>query len=96
MIQEVVTSKGAAAITSDQWHVVHSRLVDSKDPRPYLRGIHSEHADRVSCRKAALALRAKLLADNASLPEAERDEVFVRKPAFKTLKLARTRRAAEG
>ena len=93
MIQEVDTKKGAAAITSDQWYVVHSRLVDAHQKRPYVRGIHSEHADRLSCRKAALALRAKLLEDNASVPWAERDEVFIRKPKFKTLKQAKTRLA---
>jgi hypothetical protein len=94
MIQEVVTKKGAAAITSDQWYVVHSRLVDRLGDLPYVRGIHSEHADKVSCRKAAAALRARLQAENASVPVDERDEVFVRKPRFKTLKAARARRAA--
>lgn len=94
MIQEVVTSKGAAAITSDHWYVVHSRLVDARDKRPYARGIHSEHADRITCRKAADALRAKLLAASSDVPAAERDEVFIRRPKFKTLKLAKTRRFA--
>lgn len=93
MIQEVVTSKGAAAITSDQWYVVHSRLVDIREKRPYARGIHSEHADRPACRKAAQVLRAKLLEENAGVPAAERDEVFIRKPKFKTLKMAKTRHA---
>ena len=95
MIQEVVTKKGAPAITSDQWHVVHSRLVDLRAKRPYVRGIHSEHADRISCRKAARILRAKLLADSAAAPDVERDEVFVRKPRFKTLKQAKARKHAD-
>ncbi len=93
MIQEVVTKKGAAAITSDQWYVVHSRLVDRLGDLPYVRGIHSEHADRISCRKAAAALRTRLLAESASVPADERDEVFARKPRFKTLKAAPARRA---
>lgn len=92
MIQEVKTSKGIAAITSDLWHVVHSRLTDSRGKRPYARGIHSEHADRISCHKAAKALRVKLAAEGTEVPEAERDEVFICKPKFKTLKLAKTRR----
>ncbi len=92
MIQEVVTTKGIPAITSDQWHVVHSRLTDVSGKRPYARGIYSEHADRLACQKAAKALRVKLAADGATAPEAERDEVFVCRPRFKTLKLARTRR----
>ncbi|HEU4418031.1 MAG TPA: hypothetical protein VFT55_03780 [Planctomycetota bacterium] len=93
MITDVQTSKGTSAITSDQWHVVHSRLVDADSKRPYVRSIHSEHADRLSCRKAALALRARLDAESAGVPEAERDEVFICRPKFKSLKRARTRRA---
>ena len=96
MIQEVVTKKGAAAITSDQWYIVVSRLVDNDQKRPYVRGIHSEHPDRVSCREAAKALKAKLRADSASVPADERDEVFIRKPRFKTLKQAKNRRSAAG
>lgn len=90
MIQEVVTKKGAAAITSDQWYVVHSRFVDRPGELPYMRGIHSEHADRLSCRKAAAALRERIQADNAAAPPDQRDEVFARKPLFKTLKASRS------
>ena len=93
MITDVQTSKGTSAITSDQWHIVHSRLVDPGAKRPYVRSIHSEHADRLSCRKAALALRARLEAESAGVPAAERDQVFICRPRFKSLKRARTRRA---
>ncbi|HEX5052550.1 MAG TPA: hypothetical protein VFZ65_12305 [Planctomycetota bacterium] len=91
MIKEVVTSKGVPAITSDQWYVVHSRLVDPRRERPYSRAIHSEHPDRVSCVKAAKTLRVKVASDGADVPAAERDEVWVCKPNFKLLKLARSR-----
>ena len=93
MITDVQTSKGTSAITSDQWHVVHSRFVDAGAKRRFVRSIHSEHADRLSCRKAALALQARLDAESPGVPEAERDEVFVCRPRFKSLKRARTRRA---
>ena len=93
MITEVATSKGIAAVTSDQWHVVHSRLMFAGSKRPYSRGIHSEHTDRVSCGKAAKALRVRLAAESADVPVSERDEVFVCKPNFKSLKLAKSRRA---
>lgn len=86
MIEEVVTKKGAAAITSDQWYVVHSRRVERSGDSVFVRGIYSEHADRASCRKAAATLRAKLQSASASVPVAERDEVFSRRPRFKTLK----------
>ena len=93
MITDVQTSKGTSAITSDQWHVVHSRLVDGGAKRRFVRSIHSEHADRLSCRKAAFALQARLDAESAGVPEEERDQVFVCRPRFKSLKRARTRRA---
>src|ERR1043166_2821922 len=51
VIQEVVTSKGANAITSDHWHVVHSHFTSGK--RPFIRAVHSEHADSSECQAAA-------------------------------------------
>ncbi len=92
MITEVQTSKGKAAITSDQWHVVHSRRIDGGGKRPYSRIVHSEHADAPACRKAAKELRIKLTRDGVGVPEAERDEVFVCRPNFKSLKLAKARK----
>jgi hypothetical protein len=89
MITEVETSKGSAALTSDHWHVVHSRFTFRGARRPFLRGIHSEWGDRKSCRTAAKALRMQLNRNGREVPETERDEVFVRKPNFKTLKVAK-------
>jgi hypothetical protein len=94
VISPVQTAKGAEAITSDQWHLVHSRLLHPGERRPFVRSVHSEHADRVACRKAAKALRVQLAKDWAAVPEDERDEIFVRKPGYKTLKAAKTRRSA--
>lgn len=96
MITEVTTTKGTPAITSDQWYVVHSRLIDAQSKRPFSRGIHSEHADRLACHRAARLLRIKLAGEGVGVPDAERDEVFVCKPGFKTLKLAKTRRTEVG
>lgn len=96
MITEVVTSKGVAAITSDQWYVGQSHLVDLQRKRPYARAIHSEHPDRVSCAKAAKTLRVKVATEAVGVPEAERDEVFVCRPHFKLLKLAKSRRTEVG
>ncbi len=93
MIREVLTSKGTPAITSDQWHVVHSRLVHVGAKRPYVRTIHCEHAERSDCQKAAKALRVKLAHDGVGVPEGERDEVFIRHPNYKSLKCAKCRRA---
>ncbi len=93
MIRELLTSKGKPAITSDQWHVVHSRMVHAGTKRPFVRTIYCEHEERSDCQKAAKALRVKLAADGVGVPEAESDEVFVRHPNYKSLKTAKCRRA---
>lgn len=95
MIRDVVTDRGAAALTSDQWHVVHSRFVGPDTERPFTRSIHSEHADRTACREVARTLRAQLAKSDAALPAEQRDEVFVRKPNFRSLKRAKPAKAAE-
>lgn len=91
MITGVKTRKGTEAITSDHWHVVHSRYLGTGQSRPFSRSISSEHDDRGECVKAARALVARLRADAGALPQDERDEVFVRKPNFKSLKLSKRR-----
>lgn len=89
MISEVQTKKGSAALTSDQWHVVHARFLFPGAKRPYLRSIHSEWPDRVSCRRAGKALRLELAKQSTGGEEREHDEVLLRKPNFKTLKVGR-------
>jgi hypothetical protein len=94
VISVAQTAKGSAAITSDQWHIVQSRLLHPGEPRPFVRSVHSEHGDRLACRKAARALRAQLAKEWGAVPEDERDEVFVRRPGYKSLKAAKVRRDA--
>jgi hypothetical protein len=91
MISEVKTKKGAKAITSDRWHLVHSRFTGVQQGPPFSRDVLSEHEDRAACVKAAKKLRAKLALENAEAPAAEQDEVFVRKPNFRSLKRAQRR-----
>jgi hypothetical protein len=90
MITSVKTSTGAEAITSDHWHVVHARFLGA-GKRPFSRSVSSEHEDRASCAKAATALMAKLRVDSKAVPVDERDQVFVRRPGFKSLKLSKRR-----
>jgi hypothetical protein len=91
MISETVTSAGSPAITSDHWHVVHSRFhPKGEKSRPFERVIVSEHDNRIGCRDAARALRASL-DQESDAPLAQRDQVFVRKPHFKSLRAARHR-----
>ena len=88
MIRKVSTKKGADAITSDHWHVVHARFTSDQQDLPFSRGIVSEHDDRAACVESARKLRAKLALESAGVAVEERDEVFVRKPFFRSLKLA--------
>lgn len=92
-MRDVLNSKGVEAITSDQWHVVHSRFMAGPGPFHFLRGISSEHVARADCLKAARALHARLRAESAAVPRAERDQVFVRRPRYKSLKRARRRKS---
>jgi hypothetical protein len=94
MIREVLNSKGTKAITSDCWHVVHSHFTVVKRGPAFKRGIHSEHGDRAACAKVARKLQAELALENANVPPEQRDEVFVCKPGYKSLKMARRRSAA--
>lgn len=96
MIHDVVTSKGVPAVTSDRWHVVLSQFNATTGERPFSRGIVSEHNDRIACQKAADALRDKLVREaGGAVPERQRVQVFARPPRYKSLKLAKHRRARE-
>jgi hypothetical protein len=93
MIKETITKGGASAITSDRWHVVHSRFTgDSGSPGPFARAVISEHDDRADCRKSAEALRLSLAPEGKMRPVNQRDQVFVRPPRFRSLKSARRRK----
>ena len=59
MINEVKTSKGSPAITSDRWHVVLSHFDETQQSRPFNRAIVSEHASRSACRKAAAGIASE-------------------------------------
>ena len=86
MISTVDTRKGTAALTSDRWHVVHARFVGTQVRLPFVRSISSEHDTRESCVQAARALVARVRGDAGEQPAEQRDQVFVRRPGFKTLK----------
>jgi hypothetical protein len=91
MITSVKTRKGSEAITSDQWHVVHSRFTQAQVGAPFRRHVTSEHGDRAACVKAARELMANLRAASAGVPPDQQDEVFVCRPGFKSLRVARRR-----
>ncbi len=94
---DVKNSRGLEAITSDQWHVIRAHMANRGAKRPYVRTVESEHADCETCTRTAKELRRRIAAESADVPEGERDEIVVRRPNFKTLKVAtslRKRRAA--
>ena len=93
MMLEVLTRAGVAAITSDRWHVVRARLTYPGAVRPFVRAVESEHRDRASCVRAAVALRRRVAAESVGRPVAERDEIVVCPPNYKSLKVAKSLRA---
>jgi hypothetical protein len=89
MIQDTVTSRKVPAITSDQWHVVHARWTcNSRDEPRFERIIVSEHRDSKEAVESARSLLSSLQ-DQVTRPRGERDQVFVRKPGYRSLKDAR-------
>jgi hypothetical protein len=89
LIRDTLSRKSNPSITSDRWHVVHARWSGNAAGVPsFARSITSEHADRATAIAAARALQTSLGSELATRPRLCRDQVFVRRPAFKTLKLA--------
>ena len=90
MISETRNKKSHPALTSDRWHVVHARWSGNKSaPARFVRSIVSEHEDRAGAASAKRELAESMAADLADRPRACRDQIFVRKPGFKSLVSAR-------
>ncbi len=90
MIKDTLSRKKSPALTSDQWHVVHARWSGtSVDPDLFERRIVSEHGDdRDAAANAARAVVAAITAEMLKRPRDQRDQVFIRPPAYKSLKTA--------
>jgi len=93
MIKDALTRRGNPATSSNEWHVVHSKWCGKQaNHPPFAREVTSEHG---SNRSAAVAAAKKLVARiKPSIKNrivAERDQVFVRPPEFKSLKFAEHR-----
>ena len=86
MIRETFNSQRLPSVTSDHWHVIHARWsgVAQKEPR-FIRSVVSEHADCDKARIAASELRMRLKPKMKGRAALERDQVFVRRPKFKSL-----------
>ena len=93
MIEDTLTTKKTPAITSNRWHVVQACWTGTQWTRPpFARRIVSEHDDRNEAVLAAEGLLRSLALASDNRPVAERDQIFVRPPNFKTLKFARRRK----
>jgi hypothetical protein len=89
MIKQALTKKKNPAVTSDQWHVVHAEWSgESKKEPSFARRVVSEHGDRAAAITAANKLAAKVNRDVGKRPVAQHDQIFVRPPRYKSLKVA--------
>jgi hypothetical protein len=90
MIQDVMNRKNLPAVTSDHWHVIHARFAGVTDGKPkFERSIVSEHEDRAAAAAAAREMKSSILPTMVDRPLDGQDQVLVRKPDFKSLKVAR-------
>jgi hypothetical protein len=90
MIRETSNSKNTPAVTSDHWHVVRAALSGETSGAPrFARSIVSEHEDRAAAVVAARQIVSSIAPQMAARDPNERDQIFVRKPQFKSLKLAK-------
>ena len=89
MIQEVLNQKNHLVVTSDRWHVLHARWTKKTAGKPlYVRAIISEHDDKESASMAARALVTSFQADMVGRQPETRDQALVRRPGFRSLKIA--------
>jgi hypothetical protein len=87
VITDALTRRGNPATTSDRWHVVHAKWCGKQaNHPPYSRTVVSEHTSREKAVVAAKRLAAKLDPVRIKLPPAERDQILVRPPLFRSLK----------
>ena len=96
MIRELRTSGNRRALTSDLWHVVHARWSGFSTLKPrFERTIVSEHSDLESAVEAARNMAIEILDWEMMTRSCDvRDQVFVRRPGYGTLKIAgRVRRS---
>lgn len=96
MIKELLNKNGHPSITSDRWHVVHARCTGGSEGRPrFERTIVSEHDDRSAAASAARATVSAGAQEMSGLDPERRDQVFVRRPNYKSLKRAGRRGSRE-
>lgn len=95
MIRETITPNNRVQVTSDHWHVLRARWTGNRSGSPlYERTIVSEHDDRSSAATAAREVVVAFQAEMSGRTRETRDQVLVRRPGRKSLKIGR--RAGRG
>ena len=90
MIRETLSRHSNPAITSDRWHVVHARWSGDRSEDPlFERTIVSEHDGRASAVSAAREILSTLAPQMEGRARSTRDQILVRRPAYKSLKTAK-------
>ncbi len=89
MIRESRNESNRVVLSSDRWHVVHARWERNlTETARFARTIVSEHDDRDTARLSARSLMNQLVAGLAELPLPLRDQIFLRRPGYLSLKRA--------
>jgi hypothetical protein len=90
MIRETKNRKNAPVLTSDRWHVLRARWNGDTAGEPlYQRTIVSEHEDSAAAATAAREIVATFVSEMAGRTRETRDQVLVRRPGYKSLKIAK-------
>jgi len=90
LIQEIVNRKNLPAVTSDHWHVIVAKFTGNTDGKPrFERSIVSEHEDRAAAAHAAREIKRTIVPTMTERPPEGRDQILIRKPDYKSLKVAR-------
>jgi hypothetical protein len=90
MIQEIKNHKNALMLTSDHWHVLRAWWIGrNSNDSLYRRTIESEHDDRDSATTAARGIAATFGAEMDGRSPDTRDQILVRRPGYKSLKISK-------
>lgn len=89
MIKETLSRNRNPAVTSDCWHVIHARWDGDHLTPLFVRSIVSEHHDRAAATRAAQDTLGLLLPKMTERSRETRDQILVRRPAYKSLTIAK-------
>lgn len=89
MIKETLNEASRPVVSSDRWHIVHARWDRNLTEEPrFSRTVVSEHDDQETAKQSARSFIGKLVSELAERPLHLRDQVFVRRPGYLSLKQA--------